>query len=694
MVELSQRSTGLPRASNFRADADKNLTSVRFFVLLTATARYADTLPMRDISSLRSFFQSSVWIPLLAIAIILVVYWPGLHGGFFFDDTSNILEVEGVRLSAFDTDGIRRALSSGTTGILGRPISQLSFALNHYFTGFDPFAFKTTNLFIHCLNIVLIFAIARRILSGAYPNFTPRTASLLAGVVAFIWGIHPIQLTSVLYVVQRMTSLSAFFLLAALFTHILARQGNMQNHRKLLFFALAWSVFWPLSLYSKETGVLLLGYVVAYELIIHRHSQNGLDLFGRCTLWLTVASLAALPFCFFLPKVQSILSGYSYRSFTLIERLLTEPRVLWEYLGLSLAPRMEALGLFHDDILISKGLISPPTTFIAIAGLVGLIGIGWWSKNRAPLIAFGIAWFLIGHSLESTFIPLEIAHEHRNYLPILGICLLPMGGLAYLTRNPGTERTFGIALCCAFAGYYCLITTLRAEMFGNEGLRTQLEASHHPESARSNYEAGRFMSKLFNDDRSNEIALSQARTYYEIAASLAPSFKISLLGLIHLNCATTGSPGAETVAELAYRLGKTIFSPSDATLLFRAQEMTRTGMLCLTRKDIEVLFSAAQSNLLTPSNVQMLLYSWLTDYLWLHEHDMEAARGSLGKALSISPTNPSNRLKMAQLLYISGERQQAQRIMLALRSEHLQPSEQQTFNELIHELGANVQGNR
>jgi hypothetical protein len=123
-----------------------------------------------------------------------------------------------------------------------------------------------------------------------------------------------------------------------------------------------------------------------------------------------------------LGHAQWLWAGYDLRPFSLVERLMSEGRILWFYLGLMVAPRMAAFGLYHDDIAVSTGLFSPWTTLPALLGLAGLAWLAWRVRKSAPLAAFGIAWFLIGHSLESTVLPLELAHEHRNYLPLLGVC--------------------------------------------------------------------------------------------------------------------------------------------------------------------------------------------------------------------------------------------------------------------------------
>ncbi len=92
--------------------------------------------------------------------------------------------------------------------------------------------------------------------------------------------IHPIQLTSVLYVVQRMTSLSAFFLLLALILHVSARRRKELDRVAVSWLILAWCVFWPLSILSKETGILLPGFVAVYELIVRRSERAAPGLAG------------------------------------------------------------------------------------------------------------------------------------------------------------------------------------------------------------------------------------------------------------------------------------------------------------------------------------------------------------------------------------------------------------------------------
>jgi hypothetical protein len=311
----------------------------------------------------------------LAGAVLVAIYWSGLHGGFFFDDGPSILLAQGVRLERLSLESIHQALVSGGAGPSGRPVAQLSFALNYYFSGFDPFVFKASNLAIHFACGFLVFALALRLLIAAAPAAKHRNALIASGAVAALWLLQPIQLLPVLHVVQRMTSLSAFFLLAALLLHICGRErGDRKGSAWML---LSWGILWPLSFLSKETGALFPLFVLAWEVILRRASTGKLDRFARGFVALVSLALAAVAAYLLLGGAQWLWAGYDLRSFSLVERVLSEARILWFYLGLMIAPRIDAFGLYHDDIAISTGLLSPWTTLPALLGLAGLVWLAW-----------------------------------------------------------------------------------------------------------------------------------------------------------------------------------------------------------------------------------------------------------------------------------------------------------------------------
>jgi hypothetical protein len=618
---------------------------------------------------------------LVASSVLVAIYWPGLQGGFFFDDGPSILFAQGVRLESLSRESVHQALVSGGAGPSGRPVAQLSFALNYYFSGFNPLVFKATNLAIHLACGFLVFCLAHRLLTAGGNAAKQRNTLIASGAVAALWLLQPIQLLPVLLVVQRMTSLSALFLLAALLLHIHGRERG--GRAGAAWILLAWALLWPLSFLSKETGALLPLFVLAWEVILRRAVLGKLDRFALGFLALTGLLLAGVAVYVLLGRAQWLWVGYDLRPFSLVERLLSEGRILWFYLSLMIVPRAEAFGLYHDDIAISTSLFSPWTTVPALLGLAGLVWLAWRLRKSAPLAAFGIAWFLIGHSLESTVLPLELAHEHRNYLPLLGVLLV--AGWALLRALGGTRRArmAGLLLAGVVLVYSALITGLRADQFGEEVRRTQIEALHHPASARARHEAGLALSDLADALVPDSRIYALARGHYVAANEADPNFKMSLLGLIQLDCKAKKAAEQAEIDELSRRLRETRFAPGDTGALYSLKAMAIAGTACLNRAEVDGLFAAALANPGVSPAVQSILYSWHADYLWLHERDGAAARGALGKSLALNPGNPSNRLKWAQLLLISGEREQARRLLLKLQGESFSAEERQTINELL-----------
>ncbi len=618
-------------------------------------------------------------------AILVGVYWSGLHGAFFYDDGPSILLPQGVRLEVFTWDSLRQAWQSGGAGPSGRPVAQLTFALNHYFNGFSPFAFKATNLAIHATCGALVLGLVDSLLKATYPTASHDRTLIASGLVATLWLLHPIQLLPVLHVVQRMTSLSALFLLAALWLHVAGRGSG--GRTGALQLVLAWAVLWPLSYLSKETGVLFPVFVLAWELVVRRATVGQLDVFARILVVLSTVVALAVAAYLVSGVAQWLWSGYGLRSFSMLERVLTEGRVLWFYLGLMWFPRLSSFGLHHDDIQISSDLLTPWTTLPAALGLFLLLLLAWYVRKRAPLIAFGIVWFFVGHMMESTVLPLEIAHEHRNYLPLLGVLLAGVG--VFMTGlQPDRTHLAAVERAVLAGGAFALIaltsiTALRAYQFGEEVRRTQLAVQDHPESAQAQYEAGSTLARLPGPIAMDSSLLIRARGHLRMAASLNAAFKMSALELIYLSCKTDQLPDPADTAELARRLRDTPFAPGDRSVVYILKEMALNGTLCLSRKDMDGLFNASMANTSVTPTVRAMLLSWYADYLWLREHDLASAVGALRQSLALNPSNLSNRLKWAQLILLSGEREQARQLLLALKDQYYSAQERDTLDELL-----------
>lgn len=592
-----------------------------------------------------------VVIAAICACSVAIVYWSGLGGEFFFDDQANIHHVEELKLDSLSLAALKEAWGAGVAGPGGRPVAQITFALNYFFDGLSPYSYKVTNLVIHLAAGILIFLVARCL----------RLTPVFAGVATMLWLLNPIQVTSVLYVVQRMTSLSALFLLAAFLFHMKGREcGGIRGGLSLL---VAWCMFFPLSFLSKETGALFPLFVLAWELLFRRDAHGKLECFSKIVAVGAGGCIVLGGVYAVLPMGQWLWAGYDMRSFSLGERALTEGRVLWIYLGLILLPRLGAYGLFHDDIVLSSGVWEPWTTFPALLGLFGLIAVAWQARQRATLLSFGILWFLIGHALESSILPLEIAHEHRNYLPSFGVVLVLAWVLMELAQTAGWKRTLSVTLAVAMIAYSAVVTSLRAHQFGDELRRTQFEVLHHPESARAQYEAGRALVLHFEIGSRDVPAYFFARTHYERAGRLSLDSKRPWLGLIQLNCKAKVPVENTWIVELADRLHNMPLGPGDRGVLLSVKEMSIAGTICIERQDVDGLFAAAISNVTITPGVRATFHSWLADYLTLVARDTSAAEAELNKSLAIVPNDSVSLLKLAQLRYLQGRRDEARELL-------------------------------
>jgi hypothetical protein len=624
---------------------------------------------------------------LCGVIATLICYWPGLSGSFFFDDYPNVINNAGVRILDLSVESLRQAWGGGIAGALGRPVSQLSFSLNYWFSGYDPFAFKLANVVIHCINGVLVFLLADQILDSFEGRVPSAYRTRVAAFIACAWLLHPIQLTSVLYVVQRMASLSALFLLAGVLLHAVARRKRHWSLRLRIFCGLgAWCIFFPLAVLSKESGVLFLGFVAAWELIVFRCENGQLD---RCVRWLTwLAAILAAGTVFLLSDVIGghLIAGYGIRSFSLVERLYTEARVLWEYLAWMAFPSLENFGLFHDDMAVSTGLLQPWTTLPAVLGIIGLGLFSVLGSRRFPLAAFGVAWFLVAHALESTFIPLELVHEHRNYLALFGILMIPAPLLLRLAGRAGVTRTFAVTLMISFVGYFSTITYLRAGMYGNEFNRTQIEAQFRSESARTNYEAGRMLARAVESGQGADVALILAKKHFEKATALDPDYKMGLLGAIVLACGTAGQVDLAAYDELARRFRERLFLQEDTSILMALVDFASAKLVCLDRAQMDGLFQGFAANERTSPTKRGEMHALHADYLWLSLNDNQASQLALKRALVLDPGNSSVHLKLAQLEYIAGDLVAARNRLAEISEVRLSPGERDTLKGLSSAL--------
>jgi len=435
------------------------------------------------------------WLLPLVIGIVVLAYLPGLRGGFAFDDMPNI--VDNVALRVTFHDGLAQwiaAMFSSPASDLQRPLAMLSFALNHAFAGMDPWWMKLTNIAIHALNTWLVFLVARKLLGsgdvpGAGPHETRRDWTALW--VAAAWALNPINLMAVLLVVQRMESLSHTFVFAGLWCYLHGRERMRAGTGGWAWILSGLLGGTALGVLCKESAALLPLYALTVEWAVLRFRSTGtapdrrlLVLFGLVIVLPGVVGMGWL-----LPRVLGP-GAFAGRGFTLGERLLTEGRVVLDYLHWTLLPNLSQLSLYHDDYPASHGLLAPATTLVSLVLLALLVVAIFLLRTRRPLVALGLAWFLVAQLLTATIVPLELVFEHRNYFASFGLCLALGDALLRWTRHGGPRRV-GVLTASALLFLYAGATTLRATEWRNPVQFASTEAAKHPQSPRATYSLAR-----------------------------------------------------------------------------------------------------------------------------------------------------------------------------------------------------------
>jgi tetratricopeptide (TPR) repeat protein len=247
---------------------------------------------------------------------------------------------------------------------------------------------------------------------------------------------------------------------------------------------------------AKENAVLLplLALGIEYALFVNDRRQFASDRLLRRFYILILLLPATLCLAYLVIDPGLITSAYQYRSFSLFERLLTETRVLWFYLSLIFFPVATRFGLFHDDLPISTGLLTPPSTIVAIAGLMGILYFVFAKTKQFPVLVFAVTWFLAGHLLESSVLGLELVFEHRNYLPSIGIIFAAAYGLLRLSNPLSAEmkKTAGL-LILAVVIAFGMTTWSRANTWKDISILAGKEVRYHPDSIRANDFAARVL---------------------------------------------------------------------------------------------------------------------------------------------------------------------------------------------------------
>ncbi|MDY6954409.1 MAG: tetratricopeptide repeat protein, partial [Thermodesulfobacteriota bacterium] len=489
----------------------------------------------------------------LALSLLVVlgfgIYSNTLQVPFQLDDSFRIENNPHVRLTKITLEGLSKAAVNDISS-KNRPVANITFALNYYFHQYRLAGYHVVNIVLHILTAFLVYLFVRiGLLSMQHqaPRVGPGTIGLylqplnpssVAFFSSLIWLVHPIQIQSVTYIVQRMNSMAALFYLLSLLLYVKGRLGQKQKAASLrlngrqgrsegkrtseaplkarchyLWFAGS-LLAWVFALGSKQTAVTLPFFVFLYEWYFF---QDLSEAWLKRHLGYPLAILmlfASISFLFLgldpLERLQSI-GDYSLNEFTFWERVLTQPRVVVYYLSLFVYPLPSRLNLDYDFPL-SYSLFDPSTTLLSVAAIAGMIGLAWFLARRERLISFAILWFFGNLVLESSVIPVAIIFEHRAYLPSVFISLI----VVTLIHRHVKPKWLGMAALCAVVAVLSFFTYERNSVWGTNVTLWEDCVSKSPNKARPRYNLGRALAL--------EKRLDEAVSQFRMALQLKPAY--------------------------------------------------------------------------------------------------------------------------------------------------------------------------
>lgn len=353
-----------------------------------------------------------------------LIYSNSFGVSFHFDDLPNIIENPYIK----DFSNFWNLKPT-------RYVGYFTFALNHYFGGWNVFGYHAVNFSIHILNAFFVYQWALLLFqTPKLENFPEDRVVPVALTTAVLFLVHPVQTQAVTYIVQRLASLMTLFYLGALIGYLQWRLGEERREKKNFWYALA-LICTLLAMKTKENSFTILGTLMLLEMVcfegMNKKRLRKLAPFFFC--------LAVIPISLWAAKLTQ--GQFGYRDVTHIsvtDYLFTQFPVLMTYLRLIFWPAGQNLDY---DYPIYHNFLDPTVfvSFLCVAALVAWGLRGCFSKRfqgeeklGQRLLAFGVVWFFWTLSIESSFVPVgDVIFEHRLYLPAIGLFFGLMSFLFY-----------------------------------------------------------------------------------------------------------------------------------------------------------------------------------------------------------------------------------------------------------------------
>lgn len=620
------------------------------------------------------------WIVLIAgLLLTFAIYMQGVGGGYLFDDYPNIVDNKDVQPKEAAWVPLIRAALASPASDFKRPLASLSFAVNYLFTGADAEPMKVTNLVIHLLNGIACFFLTRLLATLVVPAPGSRRwrPDLVAALVATGWMLLPINLTSVLYVVQRMESLANLAVFLGMIGYIKGRQLMRPGQCRGIVLAVASITLMPLiGILAKETAAMVPLYALCIELTVFRGrtmNDDGVERPDRRVRHLFIV-LLAVPFVLGTAWLSVKLSNpraWASRDFNLYTRLLSECRIVVDYIVWTVFPHSNDLSFYHDDFVISQGWLKPSTTLAGALCLLALAATCITVRRRLPLVSLGLALFFACQALTGTVIPLELIYEHRNYFASYGL-MLALVPLLVAPRINGGQREDECpellllprrVLLGSLMAYWAAQTWMTANAWNTPLSLSSELAARAPNSPRAQYELGRIYIILSRYEPDSPF-IARAYPPLERAMTLPNSSILPEQALIFLNSRMQlplkDAWWESMIGKLAVRRP----SVQDESSLGALGTCSINGLCDLPADRMVQAFGVALSHPSPTARLQAMY----ADYAWSKLGDRVLATRMIEGASATAPNEPTYRISLIQYLTAQGRFVEADAQLVRLRA--------------------------
>ncbi|PIE44471.1 MAG: hypothetical protein CSA50_00510 [Gammaproteobacteria bacterium] len=426
---------------------------------------------------------------------VFIVFFPGAKDGtLVLDDLHVIYNLATVKDMPWLEGYINYLFQH--RGYFDRPISYLTFYLQKQSLDAGLYPFKLFNIVLHAVNTVLVFALIVQILRTRYLSLN-RFLLITAAVLAFLWAVSTIQVSTVLYATQRMTLLSATFsLLALLVFGYLRKQNDIRLQLSGLLFVVCPLIV--LGFLCKENAFL----VFLYLLVLDGTVYNKMPAHKWYLVWrrLFVLLPILLLVLYFVSDIERhFIANFSFREFDVGERFLTQHRIVLEYIAKFFFPFVYHFGVINTEFAVSHSFVQPISTSISFVLIWGAIFAAFYYRHKKPLLCFGVLFFFAGHAMESSVLSLELYFEHRNYLPVAGLVMVMAAGVISFYEKVAQEQSvrigrlaslFAVIMASVYLIFVVVKTRAEVELWTNPVRQAFVWYTHSPKSQRAHSHLG------------------------------------------------------------------------------------------------------------------------------------------------------------------------------------------------------------